>query len=126
MKKFLLGCLASLLLSGSAFAVPVCDRVTPINCFQPDVDNIKTNITTNTTTNISGAKFLQSITLNTAVASATIKLYDGVTAVNIFATITEPSTITSIDPVTLVYDIPLTTGLTIVTSGATDITVTTR
>lgn len=82
------------------------------------------NMTTGTTTTIkNGSGILHKIIVNTQVASATIKLYNGTTAVNIFATITLPSTITGDQPFTLHYDLWFSTGLTIVTSGATDITI---
>lgn len=84
----------------------------------------KTNITTGTTTLVkTGAGTLGSILIGTYVASATIKLYDGLTAVNIFSTITLPSTITGDAPTVLPLNVAFGTGLTIVTSGATDITV---
>lgn len=84
----------------------------------------KTNITTGTTTLVkSGAGILHAIVVGTPVASATIKFYDGLTAVNIFSTMTLGSVITGIDPMSVTYDVAFTTGLTIVTSGATDITV---
>lgn len=84
----------------------------------------KTNITTGTTTLVkTGAGVLHAILLGTPVASATIKLYDGLTAVNIFSTMTLGSVITGDQPVFLgPLDIAFSTGLTIVTSGATDLT----
>lgn len=78
------------------------------------------NITTATTTLCAiGAGELKRITLNTA-ANGTVKLYDGVTAVNIFASITVSS---SDIPTVWEFDLQFNTGLTIVTSAATDITV---
>lgn len=51
-------------------------------------------------------------------------LYDSTGAIiGPFATITLPSTITGVVPFTLPYNVAFSTGLTIVTSGATDITV---
>lgn len=86
------------------------------------------NITTATTTTVkSGAGILHGITINTPVASATITLYDKTTATGTkIATITLPSTITSESPFRLMYDVSFATGLTIVTSGATDLTVSYR
>ncbi len=78
------------------------------------------NITTATTTLCaSGAGELKRIVLNTA-ANGTVKLYDGLTAVNIFASITVSS---SDIPTVWEFGTQFNTGLTIVTSAATDITV---
>jgi hypothetical protein len=83
--------------------------------------------TATTTTSKSGAGFLHSITVNTIVASATITVYDNTAGSGTkIATITLPSTITSDAPFTLRYDVAFATGLTIVTSGATDLTVSYR
>lgn len=83
--------------------------------------NIKT---ATTTTSKSGAGFLHTLTINTYVASATVTIYDNTAGSGAtIATITLPSTITSLGPHTLTYDIAFATGLTIVTSGATDLTV---
>lgn len=83
------------------------------------------NITTaTTTTSKSGKGFLHSVTINTFVASATITIFDNTAASGSkIATITLPSTITSLGPITLMYNVAFSTGLTVVTSGATDITV---
>lgn len=84
----------------------------------------KTNITTGTTTPIkTGAGVLHSITVNKLVASATIELDDALTQTSPFGIITLPGTITALAPFTVIYDVAFTTGLSITTSGATDITV---
>jgi hypothetical protein len=86
------------------------------------------NITTATTTAVkSGVGFLHALTINTYVASATITIYDNTAASGTkIGTITLPSTITADAPVTLTFDVGFATGLTIVTSGATDVTVSYR
>jgi hypothetical protein len=87
-----------------------------------------TDIATGTTTVVkSGAGFLHTITVNTYVASATIKIYDNTAGSGTtIANIALPSTITGDAPTTLTYDVGFSTGLTIVTSGATDVTATWR
>lgn len=85
-----------------------------------------TNITTGTTTTVkSGAGVIEAIVVNTLVASATITVYDNTAGSGTkIGTFTLPSTITGDDPVPIPYDgLAFTTGLTLVTSGATDITV---
>lgn len=86
------------------------------------------HISTATTTTVkSGKGALHAITVNTLVASATITLYDSTTGSGtVIGVIALPGTITSDMPITLGYDIAYTTGLTIVTSGATDLTVSYR
>lgn len=81
------------------------------------------NITTATTTNVkSGKGNLHGLTFNTQVAGATVTLYDSTTGSGTkIGTITLPATVG--EPFTLPYDVAFTTGLTIVTSAATDITV---
>lgn len=83
------------------------------------------NIKTATTTTVkSGKGILHKIVINTIVASATITVYDNTAGSGTtIATITLPATITGDNPFTLEYDLQFTTGCTIVTSGATDITV---
>lgn len=84
----------------------------------------KVNMTSGTTLLVkSGAGTLHAIVIGTPVASATIKLYDGLTAVNIFSTLTLGSVITGDQPVALTFDVAFNTGLTVVTSGATDVTI---
>lgn len=83
------------------------------------------NITTGATTVVkSGAGTLHKIIINTPVASATLTLYNNTSAAgNKIGTITLPSTITGETPISLEYDLYFSLGLTIVTSGATDLTV---
>lgn len=83
------------------------------------------NITTATTTTVkSGKGILHKIVINTYAASATITIYDNTAASGTkIGTLTLPSTITGDTPITLPYDLQFSTGLTIVTSGATDLTV---
>jgi len=84
----------------------------------------KTNITSATTTLVkTGAGVLHSVTVNKMVASATVELDDAVTNTNSFGIITLPGTVTSMAPFTLIYDAPFSTGLSITTSQATDVTV---
>lgn len=84
-----------------------------------------TNITTGTTTLIkTGPGVLHLISINTLVGSATIEMDDALTHTTPkIGTITLPGTITSALPVNMFYDINFNTGLSITTSGATDITV---
>lgn len=86
------------------------------------------NITTATTTTAkSGKGFLHTIVCNTPIASATATIYDNTASSGTkIATITLPSTITSESPFSLEYDLAFGTGLTIVTTGASDWTVTYR
>lgn len=61
--------------------------------------------------------------INTPIASAVIKIYDGVDATGtLLATITFPTPLVSDGPITVPYNIPFTIGLTIVTTGTSDIT----
>jgi hypothetical protein len=87
-----------------------------------------THISTATTTTVkSGKGNLHQIVIGTYIASATITIYDNTAASGtIISTLTLPSTITSLAPVSIPFDIAFSTGLTIVTSGATDITVSYR
>lgn len=73
----------------------------------------------------SGAGILGSITINKAVASATITIYDNTAASGLaLATITLSSGgVTDVTPYGRDLDWMFGTGLTIVTSGATDITI---
>jgi hypothetical protein len=66
-----------------------------------------------TTTVKSGAGTLHSIIINTPVASGEVVLYDR----------TSPSTLLSQGPLTALYDVAFSTGLTVVTTGAQDISV---
>lgn len=124
MKRVWRGALAALLLAcmtGPALAQPVSGQLT----YQ--YNNV-VNITTAATTSPKlKAGLLSAVTINTYVASATITIYDSKTATGTkLATITLPSTITALAPQTLLYNVQFTNGLTIVTSGATDITVSYR
>lgn len=81
-----------------------------------------TNITTATSTQVKATKgFLHKIIVNTAVAAATITIYDNTScATTKVGTITLPATAT---PMVLEYNIGFATGLCITTSGATDLTI---
>lgn len=82
------------------------------------------NIVSATTTVVaSGAGILGSIIINKAVASSTITIYDnGAASGTKIATITNPGTLLHSQMV-LPFDVAFTSGLTIVTSQADDITV---
>lgn len=84
----------------------------------------KTNITTATTTTPkSGAGTFGGLVINKAVATATITIYDNTAASGtLIGTITFGAAVSG-DPITLTYNASVTTGITLVTSGATDITV---
>lgn len=85
-------------------------------------NNIKTGATT---TVKSGAGTLHCINVNTEVASATISVFDNTAGSGTtIAKLTFPLAIAN--PAQLCYDLHFSTGLTIITSGATDITVTYR
>lgn len=78
-------------------------------------------ITTATTTAVKGTPgILKRITVNTAVTAATIKIYNAATATGTPITITCPTTAV---PFQLDYDLFFSTAITVVTSGATDVTV---
>ncbi len=89
--------------------------------------NSYTNITTATTTTVkSGAGFLHLIMINAAVALATITLYDNTSAAGTkIGTITMPATLLA-SQATLRFDVSFNTGLTIVTTGAEDLTISWR
>lgn len=77
-----------------------------------------------TTTVKSGAGILHKVIINTPVASATITIYNNTAGSGAkIGTLTLGSVITGDQPVCLVYDLSFSTGLTFVTSGATDLTV---
>lgn len=81
-------------------------------------------ITTGATTLVkSGATILHSVCVNTPIASATIKIYNAITAAGTPLTLTIPSTVTGESPFCMKYDVYFSTGITVVTSGATDVTV---
>ena len=83
------------------------------------------NITSNTTTVLkSGFGKLGKIVVNQAVANAVITVYDNTAASGtVIATITMPATLLA-NHFVLEYDCHFGTGLTVVTSAATNITVT--
>lgn len=83
-----------------------------------------TNMTTATTTQIrTGPGILHAITINKPVASATITVYDNTASSGTtIGTVTLPATLLD-DLNTLFYDVAFTTGLRVVTSQATDITI---
>lgn len=84
-------------------------------------------ITTGTSTTVKGsAAILHKVCVNTPVASATIKIYNALSATGTPITITIPSTVTGESPFFIEYDIYMGTGIFVVTSGATDVTVTYR
>lgn len=84
------------------------------------------NITSATTTLVKpGGGVLHTLTINKVVASAVVTVYDGVDANGkLIGIITIPATLLTEGPVTAIYDLAFSTGLTIVTVGAQDITVT--
>lgn len=86
------------------------------------------HISTGTTTTVkSTSGVLHTLAINTCVASATVTIYDNTAASGtIIGVLTCPSTITGITPETTLFDLRFATGLTIVTSGATDVTATYR
>lgn len=84
-------------------------------------------ITSATTTAVKGTPaILHQICVNTLVGASTIKAYNATTATGTPITITLPATITGDNPFCVKYDIYMSTALTVVTSGATDVTVTYR
>lgn len=85
------------------------------------------NISTATTTTVkSGAGFLHLVQINAAVALATINIFDNTAGSGtLIATITMPAALLA-SQVTLRYDISFATGLTIVTTGAQNMTVSFR
>lgn len=75
----------------------------------------------------SGAGVLHTLTINKPVASDTITIYDNTAGSGTAIAIpTIPSTVTGESPFTLIYDAAFATGLTVVTSGSDDITVSYR
>lgn len=84
--------------------------------------NSYANITTNTTTTVkTGAGILDKIQINTAGTTSTITIYDSLTATG-----TKIGTASGNAQAGLSYNIRFTTGLTIVTTGAPDLTVSYR
>ena len=81
-------------------------------------NNIKLAAPTTTVVK-SGAGHLHSVVINTPVASGVITMYDNTSAAGTeIGIITQPGTILSSGPETVIYDIAFATGLTVVTSGA--------
>jgi len=82
------------------------------------------NITSATTTTVKvGAGFFHRLTINLAVASATVTMFDNTAGSGTkIGTITMPATLLA-SQVVLDYDVTFATGLTLVTVGAQDITV---
>lgn len=85
------------------------------------------NITTGATTVVkTGGGILHTLTVNKGVATGTISIYDALSATNPIGIITFGAALLGDPPITATYDVDFVTGLTIVTSGATDITVSYR
>ena len=83
-------------------------------------------VTAATTVVRTGAGILHAITCNKAIAAGTITIYDGLTAAGTkIGIVTHPATLLQ-NHYTLIYDVAFTTGLTIVTAEANDITVSWR
>lgn len=84
------------------------------------------NITTATTTVVkSGAGKLGAIIVNRPIASSTITMYDNTSATGtVIGTITIPAVLLQQGPNYAEYGLNFGTGLTIVTTGTSDITVT--
>jgi hypothetical protein len=113
--------------------IPVREQYAPVaednaaGRFLVEQRNSYTNITTATTTVVkSGAGFLHLIMVNSAAASATITLYDNTAASGTkIATITMPGVLLA-NQANFRYDVSFNTGLTIVTTGTEDISVSWR
>ena len=86
------------------------------------------NISTATTTVVkSGAGFLHLIVVNKHVATGVITIYDNTAGSGTkIATITTGAALTSDSPICSLYNVSFSTGLTIVTSQAEDLTVSYR
>lgn len=83
------------------------------------------NVATNTTTVAkTGMGILQRIVINKPLATGVITIYDNTSAAGTkIGTITFPATLLSDGPYTIEYGVGFGTGLTVVTSAATDITI---
>lgn len=82
-------------------------------------------ITSATTTAVaSGAHILHAVNVNTCVSGATVKVYNATTATGTPITITCGTTTNGLG--TFTYNAAFNTGITVVTSGATDVTVSYR
>lgn len=72
-----------------------------------------------TTLVFSGRGLLHTLTINRPLANGVITIYDALTATGTpIATITRPNVLLNDAPVTLTYDVSISTGLTIVTTVA--------
>ena len=105
--------------------------ITPVSTTSPlPVENNYSfnNIASATTTVVkSGAGFLHSITINKHVLAGVITIYDNTAASGTtIATITEGAALLTDPPITAVYDIAFSTGLTILTSAAENLTISYR
>lgn len=87
-----------------------------------------TNIAAAATTVVkSGAGFLHAIIINAHVATGVITIYDNTAAAGtVIATITCGANVLSDPPITAIYDVSFSTGLTIVTTQNTNLTVSYR
>lgn len=86
-----------------------------------------TNISTATTTVVkSGAGFLHLIVIGKHVASNAITIYDNTAASGTKISTITPGTLLTDPPIQATYDVVFSTGLTVVTAGASDITVSWR
>lgn len=84
-------------------------------------------VSATTTTCKSGAGYLHTLCMNTVVASGTVTLYDNTAGSGTkIATITNPAALLGMGPLCAVYDLAFSTGLTAVTTGTQDITLTYR
>lgn len=83
------------------------------------------NITSATTTVVKDAPgFLHTISINTPVASSVIKVYNNTAGSGtLIGTITLPATLLSQGPMYALLDVWCSTGITIVTTGTSDITI---
>lgn len=90
-----------------------------------DANVLSKNISTATTTLIkTGPGTLIALIVNKHVALNAVTVYDSLTATGTkLGTITPGATLLTDPPIRCVYNIPFTTGLTIVTAGASDVTV---
>lgn len=86
------------------------------------------NITTATTTTVkSGAGYLHTVCINKEVASGIVAMFNNTAGSGAtIGTITNPATLVTEGPVCATYDVYFSTGLTLVTTGAQDITVSYR
>lgn len=86
------------------------------------------NITTATTTVVkSGPGFLYGLLIGTPAASATITIYDNTAGSGTkITTITMPAALLSSGPIPVPINVAFSTGLTIVTTGTTEVTVSFR